>query len=223
MRGEGPTIADREEISRGIAEGLSGPTIARRLGKNRSVVYREIHRCGGCGKYRAADAQQRTEEQSRRPKPRKLAVFRRLHDAVADGLAQKWSPQQISARMTADPGPPCAGRRPRRRADRPPGMHRRRSAPPALLRIPDRADGGDRVNCGQPGGGTGAVDVGEHLVHGRGVRLAAEDVEQVGIQRLTPCFRTGGQRGPHTRREGPDGEVGRGILASIHDAILTSQ
>ncbi|WP_239310987.1 MULTISPECIES: helix-turn-helix domain-containing protein [unclassified Frankia] len=89
MRGEAPTTADREEISHGITEGLSGPAMVRRLGKNRSMVYREIHRCGGRGKYRAVDAQQRTEEQTRRPKPRKLAVFRRLHDAVADGLVQK--------------------------------------------------------------------------------------------------------------------------------------
>lgn len=102
MRGAALTAEDRESISRGISEGLSGPQIASRLGRDRSVVYREITRCGGRGKYRAVEAQERAAEQARRPKPHKLAVSRRLHDGVNDGLAKKWSPEQVSARLKID-------------------------------------------------------------------------------------------------------------------------
>lgn len=102
MRGAALTELDREGISRGIAEGFSGPQIAVRLGRDRSVVYREINRCGGRDKYRAVAARERAEAQAPRPKPHKLAVCVRLHDAVADGLAKKWSPEQISARLKID-------------------------------------------------------------------------------------------------------------------------
>ena len=34
-----------------------------------------------------------------RPKERKLVASVRLHDAVNKGLEQKWSPEQISARL----------------------------------------------------------------------------------------------------------------------------
>ncbi|WP_322779811.1 helix-turn-helix domain-containing protein [Frankia sp. Cas4] len=99
MRGQALTAEDREEISRGISEGFSGSAIARLLGKHRSVVNREISRCGGRESYRALAAQERAEEQALRPKPHKLAVSERLHDAVAEGLKQSWSPAQISSRL----------------------------------------------------------------------------------------------------------------------------
>jgi IS30 family transposase len=72
------------------------------LGRDRSVVYREINRCDGRDKYRAVEAQERAAAQALRPKPRKLAVSVRLHDAVNDGLARKWSPEQVSARLKID-------------------------------------------------------------------------------------------------------------------------
>ncbi|WP_322756058.1 IS30 family transposase, partial [Frankia sp. Cas3] len=102
MRGVALTQLDRENISRGIAEGLSGPQIAARLGRDRSVVYREINRCGGRNEYRAVEAQERAAVQARRPKPHKLAVCARLHDAVAEGLAKKWSPEQVANRLKID-------------------------------------------------------------------------------------------------------------------------
>ena len=37
-----------------------------------------------------------------RPKDRKLETSPRLHDAVNEGLHQKWSPEQISKRLKAD-------------------------------------------------------------------------------------------------------------------------
>ncbi len=66
------------------------------------MVYQEISRCGGRDKYRAVEAQERAAVQARRPKPRKLAVNTRLHEAVRGGLGQKWSPEQVSNRLRTD-------------------------------------------------------------------------------------------------------------------------
>lgn len=49
------TDADREEISRGIAEGLEGKVIAARIRWCPNVVSREITRHGGRPGYRARD------------------------------------------------------------------------------------------------------------------------------------------------------------------------
>jgi len=40
------SLADREEISRGVSAGLSGRVIAGRIGRHYSVVNREIARSG---------------------------------------------------------------------------------------------------------------------------------------------------------------------------------
>lgn len=50
------TMAEREEISRGIVEGQSVRAIARMLARAASTVSREISRNGGAGRYRAAAA-----------------------------------------------------------------------------------------------------------------------------------------------------------------------
>jgi len=102
LRGTPLCIDEREEISRGVAEGLSGRNIAARLGRHPTVVSREISRNGGRNAYRAHDAQDRADLLMTRPKPRKLEQYARLHDEVAKGLAADWSPQQISARLVED-------------------------------------------------------------------------------------------------------------------------
>jgi IS30 family transposase len=102
VRGVALTALDREGISRGIAEGFSSAFIGRRLGRDRSVISREMERCGGRGKYSAVEAQERADAQMARPKPRKLAVNKPLHDAVNEGLGKKWSPEQISNRLKID-------------------------------------------------------------------------------------------------------------------------
>jgi transposase, IS30 family len=93
---------EREEISRGIAEELSARQIAARLGRDPSVISREIARDGGRSGYRAHRAAERAQQATRRPKRRKLEADRRLHDAVAAGLAADWSPERIAGRLRVD-------------------------------------------------------------------------------------------------------------------------
>jgi len=92
-------LSEREEISRGIAQGESFAAIARRLGRVTSTVSREVERNGGRGRYRAVAAQHQTRWRCRRPRGRKLSHNRRLRAFVVAGLAQRWSPQQISVRL----------------------------------------------------------------------------------------------------------------------------
>jgi hypothetical protein len=67
------TLAEREEISRGIAAGLSARTIARRIDRPSSTVSREIARNGGRDAYRALVADAAAFERARRPKLSGLA------------------------------------------------------------------------------------------------------------------------------------------------------
>jgi len=90
------TISEREEISRGLAEGASLRRIAGRLHRAPSSISREVARHGGRHRYRAARAQERAWDRARRPKPCKLAAVPRLGELVAGKLAEEWSPEQIS-------------------------------------------------------------------------------------------------------------------------------
>ena len=91
------TLAEREEISRGIARYESIRFIAQSLGRSPSTVSREITRNGGYDRYRAAVADERAWARSRRPKRCKLAGNGRLRLAVARKLGLEWSPRQIAA------------------------------------------------------------------------------------------------------------------------------
>jgi len=90
------TLAEREEISRGLANARSLREIAARLGRAASTVSREVRRHGGRAAYRAGHAEERTWSLAQRPKPCKLAQSARLRAVVARKLCLKWSPEQIS-------------------------------------------------------------------------------------------------------------------------------
>ena len=90
------SLAEREEISRGIAEGRSVRSIARLLGRSASTVSREIVRNGGAGRYRAEAADKRAWKRALRPKLCRLAIYGQLRQAVARKLERSWSPEQIA-------------------------------------------------------------------------------------------------------------------------------
>ena len=91
------TLAEREEISRGIAVGRSLRSIALRLGRAPSTVSREVQRNGGLRGYRASRADEAAWERARRPKVCKLASNRALARLVAGRLKLQWSPEEIAA------------------------------------------------------------------------------------------------------------------------------
>jgi IS30 family transposase len=90
------TLAEREDISRGIASGSSIREIARGLQRPASTVSREVARHGGRLQYRASEADQQTWKSALRPKICLLASHRKLRLIVASKLILDWSPEQIS-------------------------------------------------------------------------------------------------------------------------------
>ena len=89
-------LKEREEISRGLAAGLSLRRLGRSLGRAASTSSREVARGGGAQAYRATAAETRAREAALRPKPCRLAILPVLRDHVAAKLARMWSPQQIA-------------------------------------------------------------------------------------------------------------------------------
>ena len=103
MSGGVPLCAEeREIISRELSRQRSARYIGKLLGRHHSTIAREIERNGGAADYRACAGQERYESFKARPKERKLAASSRLHDAVNEGLKQKWSPEQVSARLVKE-------------------------------------------------------------------------------------------------------------------------
>ena len=90
------TLAEREEISRGVVSGQSLRSIAASLGRAPSTVSREISRNGGRGHYRANKAEQAAWDRAHRPKTCKLVQQRALARIVAKKLQLQWSPWQIA-------------------------------------------------------------------------------------------------------------------------------
>src|SRR5262245_14728561 len=102
------TLIEREEISRGIASGLTARSIADGLGRPSSTVSREIARNGGRHAYRALAADAGAFERARRTKVSKLAGNAVLAGLVAAKLGEDWSPQQIAQWLRrAHPGNPA--------------------------------------------------------------------------------------------------------------------
>ena len=89
------TLAEREEISRGMVVGQSLRSIAASLGRAPSTVSREINRNGG-RHYRASKADQAAWDRARRAKTCKLVENRALAGIVAKKLKGLWSPEQIA-------------------------------------------------------------------------------------------------------------------------------
>jgi IS30 family transposase len=99
------TLSEREEISRGIAGGLSLRAIASQLKRSPSTISREISRNGGLKDYRASQADKAAWDRAHRPKHCKLAGSPILRRIVARKLRSNWSPEQIAGWLKrAHPG-----------------------------------------------------------------------------------------------------------------------
>ena len=76
--------------------------IAARLGRAVSTVSREVAWNGHRDTYRAWQAEKTAARRARRPKPEKWATHPRLCREVERRLLERWSPQQIAARLVCD-------------------------------------------------------------------------------------------------------------------------
>jgi IS30 family transposase len=90
------SLAEREEISRGVVAGHSLRFIAARLNRAPSTVSREIKRNGGRRHYRACKADEACWDRAHRAQRCKLAKNPALAYIVAEKLQLEWSPDQIA-------------------------------------------------------------------------------------------------------------------------------
>jgi IS30 family transposase len=83
---------------------MSWTVIARRVGRHRTTVFREVTRNGDRAGYRPALAQKRADRQRQRPKPFKLVSDPVLRAAVTADLKAGYSPAAISRRLAVAAG-----------------------------------------------------------------------------------------------------------------------
>jgi transposase, IS30 family len=97
------TSEDRAVIAALVAEGLSYRQIGARIGRDASVVCREINRnSSDDGQYRGPVAHRVAAHYRSRPKPFKLAEHRGLCRRIEAWMDDGWSPRLIAQVLTAD-------------------------------------------------------------------------------------------------------------------------
>jgi transposase, IS30 family len=95
---------EREEVSRGLAQGTRLSAIARRLGRAPSTVAREVRHNSGKSGYRAFSAGNRANVRASSRKHGKSRLTRddRLHGYVMEKLRKRWSPREIVKRIAVE-------------------------------------------------------------------------------------------------------------------------
>jgi len=93
------SLADREEISRGLAAGESYRAIARGLGRATSTISREVRANHGRHRYRAWRAERARDRRARRPRTAKILRNPLLRAEIEGMLRRRWSPEQIAATL----------------------------------------------------------------------------------------------------------------------------
>ena len=92
------TLCEREELSRGVAQGRSLRALAGEMGRSAATLSREVRRnAGSCRSYRAVPAEGRARDRCRRG--RRLDRHPRLWGWVRARLLCRWSPEQIAAQL----------------------------------------------------------------------------------------------------------------------------
>jgi IS30 family transposase len=93
--------AEREEVSRGLAQGTGLSAIARRLGRAPSTVFREVQHNSGKSGYRAFSAGNRANLRASSRKHGKSRLMRedRLRRYIMEKLRKRWSPREIVMRL----------------------------------------------------------------------------------------------------------------------------
>ena len=99
---------ERIEVADLRQAGLSIRKIAGRLGRAPSTISRELRRNAAASGYRPFEAHRRATARRARHHPRRIETNSEQRQLVAELLAQRWSPQQISRhlrlRFPAQPG-----------------------------------------------------------------------------------------------------------------------
>lgn len=97
------TQHDRERIMTGLQQGWSHARIGAEIGRDRSVVWREVHRhTSSDGRYYAGLAHVAARVDARRPKPFRLDRAPHLAPLIEAWMDQGWSPELISAVLRRD-------------------------------------------------------------------------------------------------------------------------
>jgi IS30 family transposase len=105
------TSEDRAVIAAGRRQGLSYQQIGDLIGRDRSVVWKEVHRnTGPDGVYWAPLAHLAAHERRHRPKPFKLVENPGLCRQIEEWMDQGWSPKLIAAVLAMDHPPGTIGR-----------------------------------------------------------------------------------------------------------------
>ncbi|WP_232819241.1 IS30 family transposase [Homoserinimonas sp. OAct 916] len=94
------SMAERGMIQMGRRSGLSYAQIGDAIGRNKSVVWREVNRnTRRDGVYYASVAHTRAHQARRRPKPFKLVEHRALCSLIEVWMDEGWSPKLISSML----------------------------------------------------------------------------------------------------------------------------
>jgi transposase, IS30 family len=100
QRPDALTITEREEIMLGIERKETDSEIARRLGRHRGTIGREIRRAGGRSKYRAFRAQDKADLAARRTRQPWWKQRPELWNHVTDLIInEQWSPEQVAGSL----------------------------------------------------------------------------------------------------------------------------
>ena len=106
------TFSDRLFIEQSLAYRRGVCEIARRLGKDHSVISRELQRNQTTHTpYRAATAQAYADRRARKTNVRKLEKDAALKEHVVARLRDDWSPEQIAGTLKTQPPPVLRGAR----------------------------------------------------------------------------------------------------------------